>query len=118
MIAHVILFKPKPGLSPADRSAILRTLTSASAEIPGIRQLRVGRRIRHGLPGYEQMMREDFEFLVIIEVDTVEALKAYLQHPAHAALATHFTQSAATALAYDYDLVEASDAEKLLGERE
>jgi hypothetical protein len=116
MIAHVILFKPKPDLSPADRSTILRTLASASAEIPGIRRLRVGRRIRHGLPGYEQLMREDFEFLVIIEVDTVDALTAYLQHPAHAALGHHFTQSAVAALAYDYEIVEAGEAETLLRE--
>jgi hypothetical protein len=116
MIAHVILFKPKPDLTPADRRAILRTLTTASKGIPGIRRFRVGRRVRHGLPGYEQAMREDFEFLVIIEVDTLEALTGYLQHPAHAALGSHFTQSAAAALAYDYEVVEASDVETRFGE--
>jgi hypothetical protein len=56
------------------------------------------------------MMREDFEFLAIVEVDTVDALKTYLQHPAHAALGTHFTQSAAAALAYDYELVDTTEA--------
>jgi Stress responsive A/B Barrel Domain len=116
MIAHVILFKPKPELTSADRSAIFRTLTSAAREIPGIRQFRVGKRVRHGLPGYEQTMREDFEFIVIIEVETVDALKAYLRHPTHAAFGSHFTQSAAAALAYDYELVEASDAGMLLSE--
>lgn len=110
MIAHVILFKPKPELTPADRAAILDTLTSAASDIPGVGRFRVGRRIRHGLPGYEQAMRDDFEFAVIIEVEDVEALKAYLQHPSHAALGSHFTQSAAAALAYDYELVEARDA--------
>jgi len=113
MIAHVILFKPKPELTSAGRSAILRTLTLAAEEIPGIRQFRVGRRVRHGLPGYEQAMREDFEFLVIIEVDTLEALKTYLTHPAHAAFGSHFTQSAAAALAYDYEVVEVGDVEQL-----
>ena len=115
MIAHVILFRPKPELTSADREGILRTLTSAANDIPGVRRFRVGRRIRHGLPGYEQAMREDFEFVVIIEVDDVDALKAYLAHPSHAAFGSHFTQSAAAALAYDYELVDASEAETLLG---
>jgi hypothetical protein len=114
MIAHVILFKPKPELGSAERAAILRALTSAAREIPGVQQFRVGRRIRHGLPSYEQAMREDFEFVVIIEVESVEALKAYLMHPSHAAFGSHFTQSAAAALAYDYEVVDAADAASLL----
>jgi hypothetical protein len=116
MIAHVILFKPKPELTPADRDGILRTLTSAASDIPGLRRFRVGRRIRHGLPGYEQAMREDFEFVVIIEVDDVDALKAYLLHSSHASLGSHFTQSAAAALAYDYELVDAREAGALLAD--
>ena len=116
MIAHVILFRPKPELTSADREGILRTLTLAASDIPGVRRFRIGRRIRHGLPGYEQAMREDFEFVVIIEVDDVDALKAYLRHPSHAALGGHFSQSAAAALAYDYELVDASEAGTLLSD--
>ena len=116
MIAHVILFRPRPELTSADRDGILRMLTSAAGDIPGVRRFRVGRRIRHGLPGYEQAMREDFEFVVIIEVDDLDALKAYLLHPSHAALGSHFTQSAAAALAYDYELMDAREARALLAD--
>ena len=31
-------------------------------------------------------MAQDFEYALIIEVDDVEALKAYLAHPQHAAI--------------------------------
>jgi len=116
MIAHVILFKPRAGLSAAERGAVLETLTHASRDIPGIRSFRIGKRVRHGLPGYEQMMPEDFEFLVIIEVDDLDALRAYLAHPSHAAFGAHFTQSSAAALAYDYEIVDVADAMKLVGE--
>jgi Stress responsive A/B Barrel Domain len=116
MIAHVILFRPRPELTSADRDGILRMLTSAASDIPGVRRFRVGRRIRHGLPGYEQAMHEDFEFVVIIEVDDVDALKAYLLHASHAALGSHFTQSAAAALAYDYELFDAREAGALLAD--
>jgi hypothetical protein len=115
MIAHVILFKPRAGLSAAERGAVLEALTRASRDIPGIRSFRIGKRVRHGLPGYEQMMPEDFEFLVIIEVDDLDALRAYLAHPSHAAFGAHFTQSSAAALAYDYEVVDVADAIKLVG---
>ena len=114
MIAHVILFRPREGLTPAEQQAIVAALTAAASAIPEIRRFRVGRRIRHGLPGYEQAMREDFSYVVMIEVDSLEALKAYLAHPSHAEFGRHFTQSAAAALAYDYEIVDASNAASLV----
>ena len=41
---------------------------------------------------------------VLIEFDDVEGLLAYLAHPQHAAIGMHFVQSAAAALAYDYEM--------------
>ena len=87
---------------------------AAAEDITGVRRFRVGRRVRHGLPGYEQAMAEDFAFLVLIEVDDLAALRGYLAHPSHAAFGRHFTQSAASALAYDYEVVEAGDVETLV----
>jgi hypothetical protein len=104
MIAHVILFKPKPELTADDRQAVLSALRAAASSIPTIRRMQIGRRVRHGWPGYEQMMREDLEYLVIVEFDDVEGLTAYLAHPQHQAIGQHFTRSAAAALAYDYKL--------------
>ena len=104
MIAHVVLFKPKPGLTDADRQAVIADLKTAASGIPSIRRMRVGHRVRHGRPGYEQLMREDFEFIVIIEFDDVDGLTAYLTHPRHDAIGSHFMQASAAALAYDYEL--------------
>ena len=104
MIAHVILFKPKHSLTEAERQAVLAGLRAAATGIPTIRRMRVGRRLRHGRPGYEQLMREDFEYAVIVEFDDVAGLTAYLAHPQHAAIGQHFMQSSAAALAYDYEM--------------
>lgn len=116
MIAHLILFRPKADLPPAAQRAILAALGEAAGSIPGIRRFRVGRRLRHGLPGYEQAMQEDFTYVVLIELDDLDALKGYLAHPSHAAFGSHFTESAGAALAYDYELVDAGAAGTLLGD--
>ena len=51
---------------------------------------------------------QDFEFALIVELDDVEALKHYLQAPAHAVLGQLFYTATAAALAYDYEF----DAER------
>ena len=104
MIAHLVLLQPRPDLTEAERDAALAALRNAAAGVPEIRALRLGRRVKHGLPGYEQMMERDFEYALIVEVDDMEALKRYLQATAHAALGDVFYRATAAALAYDYDL--------------
>ena len=114
MIAHVVLFSPKPDLPQADRRTLIDALVAASAEIPSIKRFRIGRRVKHWLPGYEQMMREDYEFAAIIEFDDIDALKTYLGHSSHAVIGHHFTASASRSLAYDYEIVDATEMSELL----
>jgi hypothetical protein len=114
MIAHVILFRPRPDLTVDERRAVLTAFTAAVTSAPTVRRARLGHRVRHGRPGYEQSMLEDFEYAAILEFDDLEGLTAYLQHPAHAAAAAHFSSSGAAALAYDYELADpAADASPL-----
>jgi Stress responsive A/B Barrel Domain len=115
MIAHVVLFSPKPDLPEAERRALIEALVAAAGNIPSIKRFRVGKRVRHWMPGYEQLMRDDFEFAAIVEFEDIEALKIYLAHPSHAVIGQHFTSSASKALAYDYAIVDAADAGKLVG---
>jgi hypothetical protein len=114
VISHVILFSPKPELTPAARRDLLEALVAASTEIPSIRTFRVGRRVKHGLPGYEQLMRDDYEFAAVVEFDDLDGLKSYLAHPSHAALGRHFMASASRALAYDYNVVDAASVGTLV----
>jgi hypothetical protein len=109
MIVHVVLFRPKKDLPSDERATLVGLLTNAARDIPAIRRFRVGRRIRHGLQGYEQAMREDYEYALIVEFDDLDSLMRYLAHPAHAAVGRHFTQSADAALAYDYQLLDLAD---------
>ena len=104
MIAHIVLLRPRPDLTGDQRRAALDTLARAAADVPEIRSVRLGRRVRHGLPGYEQKMTVDYEFALIVEVDDVPALTRYLKAPAHRALGDLFSTATASALAYDYDM--------------
>ena len=102
MIAHLVLLQPKPELTDTQRAEAIDTMRRSAADIPEIRRFSLGRRVKHGLPGYEQRMPQDFEFALIVEVDDVDALKRYLQAPAHDALAHLFYTATSAALAYDY----------------
>lgn len=106
MIAHIILFRPRPDLPESDRQTVLEGLQTAAVDIPSVRRLRVGRRVVHGRPGYEQAMRESFEYAVIVEFDDLDGLTSYLAHPAHQAIGDHFAQASSAALAYDYEMID------------
>ena len=95
MIAHIVLLHPRSSLTEDERRAALATLSRAAAEVPEIRRFRLGRRVKHGLPGYEQQMTQDYEFALIVEVDDVAALTRYLRAPAHAALGHLFATATA-----------------------
>ena len=59
-------------------------------------------------------MTRDFAYAALLEFDDRAGLEAYLAHPAHEGIGRHFTASAAASLAYDYEVVEASEAPSLL----
>jgi hypothetical protein len=116
VIAHVVLFTPHADLTSDGWRGLLDSLVRTAHSVPAVRRFRVGRRVTHGLPGYEQAMRDNYEYAAIVEFDDLDALKSYLVHPAHLDLGAHFTRSAARALAYDYEVIEAA-GETLMVER-
>jgi hypothetical protein len=108
MVAHIVLFRPKPDLAPTDRQAMFHALRAAAAEIPSVRRFQIGSRLKHG-PEYERLMTDDYPYSAVIEFDDLPGLQAYLQHPRHQALGTLFYQLLDKALAYDYAMATAGD---------
>ena len=107
MIVHIILFEPRADLERSQRQQVIDDLRSAADSIPSVKRCRIGRRVRHGTPGYEAAMTVDYQYVVIMEFDDRAGLEAYLRHPVHHAAGRHFTMSASRALAYDYEVEEA-----------
>jgi hypothetical protein len=102
MFLHVVMFRPRPGISDNDRAAMFGALQEAANEIPSVRRFQVGARVTHGAT-YERLMAADFPFAAVIEFDDLAGLQAYLAHPKHARLGALFYQLQEAALAYDYD---------------
>jgi hypothetical protein len=105
VIAHIVLFRPRPDLSIRERESLAETFAAALREIPTIRHAWVGRRFTHGR-GYEQLMRVDYEYAAVLEFDDAQGLLGYLEHPAHQQLGERFFSAFADALMYDFELQE------------
>ena len=105
MIRHIVLFRPRAGLSADERAGLAAALRSAIKTIPSIRRARVGRRVTHGRP-YEEQMRVNYEYAAMLDFDDLGGLKMYLEHPAHQALATRFFTVVDESLIYDFEFEE------------
>jgi Stress responsive A/B Barrel Domain len=103
MTSHIVLMKPRPDLSSADRLALVKAFEHAIREVPTVRGVRIGRRILHDA-GYEHLAPDSADYLIAIDFDDLDGLKAYLQHPAHETLAVRFNQSISSAFVYDFDV--------------
>jgi len=102
MVSHLVLLKPRPDLSEAERDRLVAAFERALREIPSVRGVRVGRRVTHGA-GYEARMPDAADYLVAIDFDDIAGLGAYLRHPAHDDLGDRFSDSLAAALVYDFE---------------
>lgn len=114
MIAHVVLFRPKPTLTDAEREALVASLERAVQGIPAIKRARIGRRILLNRSGYETLMAEHYEYSAILEFDNEDDLRAYLDHPAHAELGQRLFMSASAVLAYDFTCAEPANLKDII----
>jgi len=102
MVSHLVLMKPRPDLSPADREGFIGAFERALRQIPTVRDVRIGKRITHGA-GYESSA-PDLDYLASIDFDDLDGLQTYLRHPAHADLGARFGRALSGALVYDFEV--------------
>ena len=103
MLTHLVLMKPRADLSPPEGQALIDAFEHAIREIPDVRDVRIGRRVRHGA-GYEQSAPDAADYLVTIDFDDLAGLQAYLRHPVHGRLGVSFNSSLSSALVYDFEV--------------
>jgi hypothetical protein len=112
VIAHLVLFRPRPDLDGDETRALIDAFVRAVSLIPSVRSTRVGRRARLGA-GYEQLPQPDLTYLAIVEFDDEAGLRAYLEHPAHVEIGRRFWEASAQQQVYDFELAAGVDAHLL-----
>ncbi|HXE79326.1 MAG TPA: Dabb family protein [Vicinamibacterales bacterium] len=100
MIAHVVLCTLKPDLADTDREQFARTIASALSSISHIRRSSIGRRL--GAPDAYGATSNPYDYVAVLEFDDEAALRRYLEHPAHAELASMFWKCCERTLVGDY----------------
>ena len=109
MISHVVLFRPKPSITPEERETMVNTQREAVEGIPQIKRFTIGKRLLLNRPGYETQMAEHYEYSAIMEFDSEADLRAYLDHPAHHQLGKLLFTTADAVLAYDFASTSLAD---------
>jgi hypothetical protein len=115
VLTHVVLFRPKPGLSAADAEALVVAIERAARDIPAVRRFEVGRQTANA-PAYGPIAPPEFPFVALVSVDDRAGLDAYLGHPAHQALGAAFNAALGAALVFDFDTesVDAGGARQMI----
>ena len=115
MVAHVVLYRPRPDAAAEDLSRLVQAISAAAAGIDHVRRFWVGRSVpdppRYKIGGFPA-----FPFCAVIEFDDRAGLQAYLDHEAHGELSRLFNLTTEAALIYDFEIAEAGGAETLLGD--
>lgn len=115
MIVHVVLFRPKASVPPAERRALAESFAEAVRAIPSVRSAQIGRRVRHGA-GYEAIPQPDLQYAALITFDDQAGLEAYLQHPAHAEPGRRFFEVMEEGVVFDYEVRDGREADDAVGE--
>ena len=115
MLTHVVLFRPKPHLTPADADALVAAIERAARDIPAVRRFEVGRQTA-APPAYVTGAPPDLPFVAMVWLDDRAGLDAYLAHPAHQTLGAAFNAALGAAIVFDFETgdVDAGAARRLL----
>ena len=96
MIRHVVLFKHKAGVTEDERNRWMETMRGLAREIPVIRSLAIG-------PDLTRSQRS-YDVGLVVDVESLDDLRAYQLHPAHVAAAAVSRALAEHSVSVDFEL--------------
>lgn len=115
MVAHVVLYRPRPDASAAELSRLADAISRAPRDIPLVKRCWIGRSLPDP-PPYRMSGFPAFPFCAVLEFEDRAALEAYLGHAAHEELGRLFNETTEAALIYDFVVTESVQAAALLGD--
>jgi hypothetical protein len=109
VIAHIVLFTPKPSLTIAERRAFAKSVIDTTRLIQTVKRARIGRRIEVD-PGYSRSLGDTtYEFAAVLEFDDRSALLSYLADPRHHELGKLFWRCCERTVVSEVEYVDTSD---------
>ena len=90
MIAHVVLFRPKPGLSPDQLRSFAQSIKSTVEGSEGLVRGTVGKAASIDAGYSRQLDNSTYPFAAILEFESPDDLVKYLVKPEHQALGRLF----------------------------
>ena len=113
MIAHIVLFDPKPSLSDSEKRLFAQSVLAVTSRLPSVCRVSIGRKIAVD-PGYGRSFGDKpYEYSAILEFQDREALVSYLVAPEHAELGRLFWESCARTIIAETEAVDLSDASSI-----
>jgi hypothetical protein len=106
VIAHIVLFRPRPTVTDDQRRAFVHALEATCRDVPSIRRASIGR-------SRPEDSGRDYPFTAVMEFEDAAGLAAYFAHPLHLPLATLFHQTCEATLIIN---AETRDASQPLGD--
>ena len=107
MIAHIVLFNPKLGLTTEQLGSFAQAIQDVTRQTTTVRRALVGRAV-HIVPSYPRSLGDQtYEFAAILEFDGVAELTEYLEHPNHRVLGRLFWDYCGSAVVMEAELRDA-----------
>lgn len=95
--------KARDDLTLEESRAFVAAFERAVLEIPTVRAVRIGQRVRHGA-SYESLGPDIADYIAVIDFENLAGLQTYLAHPAHVRLGELFYSCLNAGMVYDYEI--------------
>ena len=90
MIAHIVLFTPKPGVSEDDIRSFATLLVDTCSSIAEVKRARVGRTLSVDAGYSRDFGYKTYQYSAVLEFESQEGLVRYLTNPLHGHLGRRF----------------------------
>jgi len=107
LIAHVVLFNERQGLSAEQLGSFARILQATLKGVPAITRATVGRSVEVDAGYAREFGDKTYRFAAVIEFRDIEGLQAYLQHPLHHELGRLFWEYCESTIVLELETIDA-----------
>jgi hypothetical protein len=106
VIAHIVLFDVKEGLTTERLRLFARMFSLHAKLIPGIRRVTVGRSMPDGPVYYPSIGVSTYQLAAVLEFDDKQGLDGYLKHPLHVELGRSLWEVSERAAVVDIETLD------------